>query len=244
MSGEDYRVTHMSAQHAARYENDFLQNPHRKLMWELEQAALIRMLNKLYFGEPIRHLDFACGTGRLLQFMSGRAETMVGVDVSESMLAYAREKVPEAEIIRADLTKEDVLGDRQFNLITAFRFFPNAQPELRREAMAAMLRHLAPGGYLIFNNHKNLKSLVYRVVRLLGRGGLKGMEPREVEGLLVESGMKVVLRRYLGILPATEKRLYMPRALLKPLERMASHCPVVRRLAIDTLYACARQRTT
>ena len=40
-----------------------------------------------------------------------------------------------------------------FDLVTSFRFFGNAQDELRSSALAAINRHLRPQGYLIINNH-------------------------------------------------------------------------------------------
>ena len=81
---------------------------------------------------PLVHLDFACGTGRILEYFAGRVDSSTGVDVSDSMMEVAGRWPPKAELIEADLTQNDVLGDRRFNLITAFRFFPNAEPELRQ----------------------------------------------------------------------------------------------------------------
>ncbi len=60
-----------------------------------------------------------------------------GIDVSASMLAVARQSAPSAEIVEGDPTREDLLSERHFDLITAFRSFPNAEDPLREAAMAA-----------------------------------------------------------------------------------------------------------
>ena len=73
-----------------------------------------------------------------MSYLEDRTKSAVGVDLSPSMLEVARKNKRSAEIIEADLTRSDVLGDRKFNLITAFRFFPNAEAELRSEAMQVL----------------------------------------------------------------------------------------------------------
>jgi hypothetical protein len=74
------------------------------------------------------------------------------------MLAVARKKLKRTEIIEADITDKNILKPRIFNLITAFRFFLNAEPELRSTAIKELAELLAEDGYLIFNNHHSLGS--------------------------------------------------------------------------------------
>jgi len=131
------------------------------------------------------------------------------------MLEIARERVPGAEIVEADLTRDDVLGDATFDLITAFRFFPNAQPDLRRDAMAALVRHLDRDGLLVFNNHENASSLLYRLSRLSGRGGRRGMARAEVDDLVAAAGLEIVGTRAIALLPLTERHPILPRPLLR-----------------------------
>jgi len=53
---------------------------------------------KRYFGEgfqPRRLLDFGCGVGRVLLPFAELCEAVVGVDISESMLAEARRNSPQ-----------------------------------------------------------------------------------------------------------------------------------------------------
>ena len=54
--------------------------------------------------EPGVALDAACGTGRFAEFLARRGHRVIGVDSSPDMLAYARQRVPEAEFHVASLT--------------------------------------------------------------------------------------------------------------------------------------------
>jgi SAM-dependent methyltransferase len=216
-------------------------NPYRAMVWRLEQRVLNGILGDHLTGRKIAHLDFACGTGRILGFFQGRVASATGVDVSASMMEVARQAAPDAELIEADLTQHDVLGGRSFDLITAFRFFPNAEPELRRAVFLALTRHLAAGGVLVFNNHKNRNSLRRRISRLLGREVARGtMTHAEVEALAAEAGLRILQVIPLATLPLSERRSLLPLWLAEPLERRLSGHPRLAGLAQDLIYVCAR----
>src|SRR5574338_799858 len=200
-----YRESHLDK--GSDYHAVFHENPRRSLIWSIEQELITKIGERFFGARPIDHLDFACGTGRILALLHERTRSSTGVDVSASMLVIARQNAPRAELIEGDLTRTDVLGARRFDLITAFRFFPNAEPELRRDAIAALVARLADGGILVFNNHHNLSGLVYRLVRLAhrGRSGHHGMWDREVQALVAGAGLEVLARYHVGVVPETEK---------------------------------------
>ena len=50
------------------------------------------------------------------------------IDVSPDMLALAGARCPRARLIRGDVTTTPGLAPGPFDLITAFRFFLNAEP--------------------------------------------------------------------------------------------------------------------
>jgi SAM-dependent methyltransferase len=216
-------------------------NPYRAMVWRLEQRALGGILRDHLVPGTISHLDFACGTGRILQYFSGRVSSATGVDVSSSMMEVARKVAPGAELIEADLTQHDVLDERCFDLITAFRFFPNAEPGLRQAVISVLARHLAPRGVLVFNNHKNRNSLRLRIARLWGRAVPPGtMTHAEVEELLAQAGLRVLEAIPLATLPLSERHLLLPVPLLEPLERLISGWSSLAGLAQDVIYVCAR----
>jgi SAM-dependent methyltransferase len=215
-------------------------NPYRAMVWRLEQRALNRLLRKHLPSRSINHLDFACGTGRIVEYLIHRVSHTTGVDVSSSMLEVARKVAPAAELIEADLTQNDVLGDRSFDLITAFRFFPNAEPPLRQAVLSALSRHLAPNGVLIFNNHKNRNSLRARIVRLRGRGSVVGtMSHQDVEALLPTAGLRLVEMIPVASLPLSEKHVLLPVGVAESVEKIIGGWSALARVAQDILYVCA-----
>lgn len=242
MPTSNYRTSHTAPGKGQSYETFFRDNPHRAVTWRIEQRILDTIIKENFAAAEFRMLDFACGTGRILCHLEQRASESVGVDLSQTMLDVARSKVQHSEIIEADLTRTDVLNDRKFDLITAFRFFPNAEPQLRSEAITVLARYLSPNGLLVFNNHKNSDSWLRRLVRLLGRENPKGvyMSDDEATSLVATAGLVVVKRYHVGVIPVTEKHPFLPPPVLYPLERMLSRCSVVWRLATIHIYVCRR----
>jgi len=153
-----YRDSHKYVEKGAEYEAYYETQAWQRFLWSREREVILRILEKYLAGKDIHLLDFACGTGRVTSFLENRVTTSTGVDVSSSMLAIARAKLKRTEIVKADITTENVLRGRTFNLITAFRFFLNAEPELRYAAIRAIVELLAEDGYLVFNNHRNFGS--------------------------------------------------------------------------------------
>jgi ubiquinone/menaquinone biosynthesis C-methylase UbiE len=144
-----------------------------------------------------RYLDFACGTGRITSIVAPLVTESVGVDISESMLSAARAKCPDTRFVCADIAQQPVdLG--QFDLITSFRFFGNAEPELRAAALHAITRLLRSGGYLVINSHRNphgIGTLLQGVA-----GGTHDMDLTfwKIARLLREQGLRIVAVRPIG----------------------------------------------
>ncbi len=237
-----YRQSHQGC--GLDYHDRFSGNPRRRMMWRIEQQVLDNVLATVRdqsTGE-IDYLDFACGTGRVLGFVSPHTDTAVGVDVSDSMLEVAATNATDAELISTDITRDtSPLQGRTFDLITAFRFFPNAEPELRSEAIAALAGCLKPGGRLVFNNHRCLSSLRHRLVRLLtfGRKGRTGMSRTEVLELVTAAGLEIEQIKHAGVVPEYEWLLLRPRVVVESLERMATRLPLAG-IAENLVYVCRR----
>lgn len=93
-------------------------------------------------------LDVACGTGKHLDLLRGRFE-VEGLDLDPELLAIARERLPAVALHEGDMRDFD-LG-RRFDVVTCLFSsigYAKAEPELR-SAIAAMARHLEPGGLLL-----------------------------------------------------------------------------------------------
>jgi len=150
---EDYRDSHQ--QRGESYDQFISSSPADAYMDKWEAIRLREILARLFAGRKIgRYMDFACGTGRITKVMEAYATESIGVDISESMIAKAKENTAATSFVHADLTREDPeLG--KFNVVSSFRFFGNAQDELRHDALRAITKYLEVGGLLIINNHRN-----------------------------------------------------------------------------------------
>jgi len=153
-----YKESHKHATKGAEYEEHYEKQPWDRFLWSREQEIILQILAKYFGGREIHLLDFACGTGRIAGFLEDRVTSSTGIDVSDSMLAIAGKKLRRTEIVNADITEENILKPRKFNLITAFRFFLNAEPDLRSAAMRATAELLSDDGCFVFNNHHSLGS--------------------------------------------------------------------------------------
>lgn len=100
-------------------------------------------------GSPV--LELACGTGRLAIPMAEAGLDIVGVDLSESMLARARHKSDRVEWIQADCKGLDL--DRKFGLVLlAFNSLLLFHTRADFEAVCATVtRHLAPCGLFLLD---------------------------------------------------------------------------------------------
>jgi len=155
-----------------------------------------------------------------MAYLEPRVASVTGVDISPEMMEVARRRLPGKELILGDLTTSDLLAGRQFDIITAFRFFPNAEAQLRQDAASALDRLLAPDGILVFNNHQNASSTRARLARLLRRGSSQRlMSHGEVVDLLDTIGFRIARVYAMAYLPFTERWMPLPTCLVVPIER-------------------------
>ena len=98
-----------------------------------------------------RVLDVCCGTGYLADLLSKRGMKVTGIDLSEQMIAHARENVPAAEFHVASATDFRVLG--RFD--GAVSTFDSLNHLLRVEELEACFHHVAkalkPGATFAFD---------------------------------------------------------------------------------------------
>jgi len=197
MAKVSYRESHKYQSKGAEYEEYYQNKAWQRFLWSREQEILLKILEKYFTGRNVHLLDFACGTGRITEFLENHVKTSTGVDVSDSMLAVARKKLKRTEIIKADITVENILKPRKFNLITAFRFFLNAEPELRSATIKALVELLDEDGYLVFNNHQNSGSPWIRLrhahyQKKNPEGTFNVMNIEQMKMLAEESGLQIV----------------------------------------------------
>lgn len=116
-----------------------------------EREVEAAMLTALGPG-PFRMLvDLGTGTGRTLELFAERYERGLGLDVNQSMLAYARSKIAKAGLANAQVRHGDIynlaLGDRTADAVVMHQILHYlSEPAL---AVREAARILAPGGRLL-----------------------------------------------------------------------------------------------
>lgn len=213
-----YRDSHTEEGKGAAYDEHYRTEVWRKILWNQEQYVLNSILDTYFRNRTINLLDFACGTGRITSFLENRVETSTAVDVSKTMLDEAKKKLKRTKIIQADLTKNNVLEGRKFNLITAFRFFLNAEPGLRTEALQVLVSLLSKDGYIVFNNHKNKTSPLvwpkYFYHNKIRKSNVQVMSHSEIKELARQAGIEIIRVYPVGLLS-------LPR--IKPPEKLSGY---------------------
>jgi 2-polyprenyl-3-methyl-5-hydroxy-6-metoxy-1,4-benzoquinol methylase len=117
---------------------------------EEEVANLMTLLGRLVGAEPPfgRVLDYGCGVGRVLIPLAGRAESVVGIDVSPSMLAETRRNCEERNVKGVELLSVQDLDrlSADFDLVhcaLVLQHIPVRQGERIVSWLAGLVR---PGG--------------------------------------------------------------------------------------------------
>ena len=191
-----YRDSHLGAAKASDYDHGFWRRGTAKSIgWELEQRVLDLIWTRHLPTHPRRAIDFACGTGRVLEYLEHRVPETIGIDVSADMLELASRRATRSTLIQHDVTLGEPPGLRgDVDLVTAFRFLLNAEPALRSEALGWLRSVLQPGGHLVANFHLNPTSLrgSYLRLRWRGRPVVAMLSVSQAESLLAAAGFTVV----------------------------------------------------
>jgi SAM-dependent methyltransferase len=97
-----------------------------------------------------RALDFGCGTGRSTRFLRGLGFSVIGVDISRSMLRKAREKDPDGDYVLVPEGELPGIGTGAFDLVFSTFTFDNIPTRESKLASLIILRDaLAPDGRMV-----------------------------------------------------------------------------------------------
>jgi SAM-dependent methyltransferase len=239
---DDYRSSHVATDAAISYERTYEAGYYAALWANIEKPLVDATLRAL--GGPGRKcLDFACGAGRITNIAAEHFADVAGVDVSAAMLALAR--CPDnVRLYQIDITRRS-LGET-FDVAAAFRFFLNAEPRLRVEALEAIREHLNKEGFLVCNVQMNATSPIGVASRIANRlpwsTQRNTMSIDEQSTLLRSTGFLVQQVTPYGFLPRPGSLL--PRlceACIDPVDRIASALRVPARFAQQFLIVAKRK---
>ncbi len=239
----DYRRSHTNPGVSGRYDGLYRRGTALSFYWErFERPYLMALFARLAAERPDgRYLDFATGTGRILDVGAEQFRDTTGIDVSEPMLEVAREKRPRATIICADVLTDPVVLE-PFDVITLFRFLVRAG-DLREQVLGWLRGEIREDGVLIVNNHRNavsLRGMVFRLRRRVHSSDIDReiLSDSEVRAMVHRTGFEVAETYGFGFVPSLHGRLLVPAVLLMAIERRLAGSGPFARLAKNRIYVC------
>jgi SAM-dependent methyltransferase len=144
-----------------------------------------------------RVLDVGCGTGDLLAHLTGLGFPAAGIDPAPGMVAYARARVPGADI-RLGAAGDLPWRDAEFDLVTSINALQFAEDT--PAALAEAVRVTVPGGHVAIANwaegeRNDLNAIEEAVARADGEEPLPDGDlrlPGGLEELLADGGLTIV----------------------------------------------------
>lgn len=133
---------------------------------EIFGQELLQWLSRRHLA-PKTAMDLACGTGILTGILRNAGIRAEGMDLSEGMIAMARENFPDLPFFVADMTT--FCPERKYDLVTCTGDAVNHIGDLSdvEKIFRNIRRYLKPGGYFIFD--------------LLNEGEVSDSEPFEMD---------------------------------------------------------------
>ncbi len=249
----DYRNRFQSS--TAEYE-EITASKHIRLIYELEKEMLDKLFEET--GSTDKSvMDFACGSGRWTQYLEKKFAECVGVDVSKEMVTVAEGKCQKAKFVVTDITADTVdeaIEGKQFDMITAFRFFKNAEQDLRRSVVAKLPKYLKEDGLLIFDVHLNTWSFMGLLAQIIARLGLKNilktgqltirtMSLGDVRRLFEDNNLEIADFWGMGLLPGRSNYTLLPWKWLKNLEGWFTKRKVLRSASYNLLIVARKRQS-
>ena len=168
--------------------------------------------------EDQRVLEIACGTGRFTVMLAERGADIVGLDISDAMLAQGREKARQAKVSdRIEFMRGDAgrlpFPDDHFDAVVAMRFFHLADTPL--EYLTEMARVAKRVVFFDTFDDRSFRVLYNWALPMGSR--LYGND--EVETLIEDSGLRLTDARHDFIFPYGFYR-QVPNAVANPFRKL------------------------
>jgi 2-polyprenyl-3-methyl-5-hydroxy-6-metoxy-1,4-benzoquinol methylase len=95
-----------------------------------------------------RALDFGCGVGRITQALAKRFDSVFGIDISESMVAKAKQLNEHGDRVRYVTGDLSVLSGRKFDFIFSVYVIQHVPRSMQRDVLRSLVGLLTPDGLL------------------------------------------------------------------------------------------------
>jgi trans-aconitate 2-methyltransferase len=146
------------------------------MKFERERTRAVRdLLVQIPKFEPSNIVDLGCGPGNATELLAATfpRATIVGLDISDNMLAVARVRVATAQFIKQDI--ESWRPAKKVDLIfanSALQFVPN-----NHELLVRLVSFLHEGGCLAVQMPNNIQELSHALMRMVAVDGQADSPP-------------------------------------------------------------------
>ncbi len=237
-----YKFSHMDKNHVEAYdEHVYGTDTPDNRVWKCEKRILKKIIDKYYANKIIdNYLDFACGTGRICEVMEEYVEQSVGMDVSSEMVSRAVKKCSKTNFVIEDFLDKQNIFDIKFDIITAFRFFLNAEKKMKYDAFKFLKEQLKDDGLLILNIHGNKYSarhisFIMKDVMTRGKHCLNEVSVKDIEDLCEKNNMRIKELYSVRFLPNSVEML-LPQKMFEGIEAWIAKRNVLKRNAINIIF--------
>ncbi|MFA6098537.1 MAG: class I SAM-dependent methyltransferase [Patescibacteria group bacterium] len=245
MVNKSYRDGFMTG--ATSYES-ITARKHISLIYKLEQDILSDFFKKIN-SHSKTVLDFACGTGRWTMFLEKYFHKVTGLDISPKMIELAQQKCKQTNFYVDDITGDknaNLHFNDAFDVLTAFRFYKNAENELQINATRSLQKLVKKGGYFIFDLHLNtfsIMGLIACFIRITQLYKLLKINPlavrtislRRIRKIFKHSDFEIIDYFGMGIVPGRRNFTLLPTSTLMPFERWLSQHKILRNFCYNLL---------
>jgi SAM-dependent methyltransferase len=170
---------------------------------KIENKLCLEMLTGAKPIQSFTHLDFACGTGRILGYFEKLSSKQIGLDISPDMLEIAKASSKAQLLLPDEYFKAfELLEAGDVVIISAFRFVLNSEQRDLDDFISFCKKILDTheNAYLMINNHGSkfsFRSLTLGV--LLRRGNI--MSEKKFKEKLIPLNFEVINKKDMQLLP-------------------------------------------
>lgn len=181
-------------------------------------------------------LDVGCGVGRWSRLLAARGASVLGIDLSPTMIAQAQQRAAAEGLTgRCRFRVQDLSAldtGEQYDLVLGVTVLQHIlDPHAVRAALAAMTAHLAPGGRMIL-----LEAAPTATVRRCDSSVFRARHRQQYLAMFHECGL--ALRALTGVDPAPFRTLLLPylRVLPRPCSLALVALATALSLPVDVLF--------
>jgi ubiquinone/menaquinone biosynthesis C-methylase UbiE len=217
-------------------------NSYSTYIWQLQIPVLLRLIRSSKKNtEPVKLLDFACGTGRILSLVESKVDQSDGIDVSSAMTEFARTKCEKSNFYVGNILDQPNILVENYDVITCFRFLLNTEPDNRIKILKELRKRLiAKNGILIANIHGNtysIRSLALLYRRIVHKEQHIQMSRKEIHQMFQLSGFRILSEEGFGILPPVVYRTPL-KTIAKWIDKQSNEVSFLKLFSVDLLYVC------